>query len=320
MKVQLSNGMDHFYQWDIGQKIKIQLNVDTIHFKVSEDRAMVIPVKNGWANVPDELLRDGTKLTAWIYNSNHTVETVSIRVTPRAKPDGYTSSPSDAVTVEAIVDAAVTNALRQAKQDGDFKGDKGDTGQQGPKGDKGSAGAKGDTGPQGPKGDTGDKGDKGDKGEKGDAGISPTIGENGNWFYGGTDSGNPSRGAQGEKGDTGPQGPQGPQGPKGEAQGTTDHQELKNRDAADQHPMEAITGLMEALAQKVQVCIGASEPTNGPAIWFNTGANTSGGVSLLLNRDDSAVVQAEVNGETYGIENAGVNEKPTAGKYSFEII
>ena len=251
MKVQLSNGMDHFYQWDIGQKIKIQLNVDTIHFKVSEDRAMVIPVKNGWANVPDELLQDGSKLTAWIYNSNHTVETVSIRVTPRAKPDGYTSSPSDAVTVEAIVDAAVTNALRQAKQDGDFKGDKGDTG------------------PQGPKGDTG---------------------------------------------------PQGPQGPKGEAQGTTDHQDLKNRDAADQHPMEAITGLMEALAQKAQVCIGASEPTNGPAIWFNTGASTSGGVSLLLNRDDSAVVQAEVNGETYGIENAGVNEKPTAGKYSFEII
>lgn len=64
-----------------------------------------------------------------------------------------------------------------------------------------------------------------------EAGITPTIGDNGNWFLGETDTGKPSRGATGAKGDkgdkgaTGPQGeagpqgatgPQGPQGPKGE--------------------------------------------------------------------------------------------------------
>ena len=62
-------------------------------------------------------------------------------------------------------------------------------------------------------------------------GITPTIGENGNWFLGDVDTNKPSRGEQGPagpKGDTGgtgpqgprgeigPQGPEGPQGTKGE--------------------------------------------------------------------------------------------------------
>ena len=53
-------------------------------------------------------------------------------------------------------------------------------------------------------------------------GITPTIGDNGNWYLGNTDTNKPSRGetgARGEKGDTGTQGPQGemgPQGPRGE--------------------------------------------------------------------------------------------------------
>ena len=62
-------------------------------------------------------------------------------------------------------------------------------------------------------------------------GITPTIGDNGNWYLGATDTGKPSRGEKGETGEkgekgdagatgpTGPKGdigPQGPQGPKGD--------------------------------------------------------------------------------------------------------
>ena len=47
----------------------------------------------------------------------------------------------------------------------------------------------------------------------GAGGITPTIGDNGNWFLGDTDTGKPSRG---DKGDTGTQGPKGEQGPKGD--------------------------------------------------------------------------------------------------------
>lgn len=50
--------------------------------------------------------------------------------------------------------------------------------------------------------------------ETGDA--LPTIGENGNWFLGETDTGKPSRGATGAKGDKGETGATGPAGPKGD--------------------------------------------------------------------------------------------------------
>lgn len=48
-------------------------------------------------------------------------------------------------------------------------------------------------------------------------GITPTIGDNGNWYFGTTDTGKPSRGATGAKGDTGVTGPAGPVGPQGPA-------------------------------------------------------------------------------------------------------
>lgn len=50
-------------------------------------------------------------------------------------------------------------------------------------------------------------------------GITPTIGENGNWYLGDTDTGKPSRGDTGPRGDTGATGApglQGPVGPKGD--------------------------------------------------------------------------------------------------------
>lgn len=96
---------------------------------------------------------------------------------------------------------------------------------------KGATGATGSTGAQGPKGDKGDTGatgatgPKGDTGAKGADGITPTIGTNGNWYLGSTDTGKPSRGAtgatgaKGDKGDTGSQGPTGPTGPAGAAAG-----------------------------------------------------------------------------------------------------
>lgn len=53
-------------------------------------------------------------------------------------------------------------------------------------------------------------------------GITPTIGENGNWYLGDTDTGKTSRGETGPQGETGPAGTKGdtgatgPQGPRGE--------------------------------------------------------------------------------------------------------
>lgn len=138
-------------------------------------------------------------------------------------------------------------------------GPEGPQGEQGPAGADGAPGPEGPQGPQGPAGPAGADGAQGPAGADGfsptvetetieggtrvtitdadgehtfdimngrDGGeaATPTIGENGNWYINGEDTGKPSRGEQGPKGEQGPQGPagadgedgaQGPQGPEG---------------------------------------------------------------------------------------------------------
>lgn len=55
-----------------------------------------------------------------------------------------------------------------------------------------------------------------DPGVPGKDGITPTIGDNGNWYLGDTDTGKPSRGETGATGPQGPTGATGPAGPKGD--------------------------------------------------------------------------------------------------------
>ena len=123
-----------------------------------------------------------------------------------------------------------TEQLAALKGEKGDKGDKGDTGatgaqgiqgEKGEKGDKGDKGEKGDTGEQGLRGEQGIQGIQGAKGDKGDPGapgkdgkdgtngITPTIGTNGNWFLGTTDTGKPSRGAKGDTGASGSPGADG---------------------------------------------------------------------------------------------------------------
>ena len=81
----------------------------------------------------------------------------------------------------------------------------------------------GKDGRDGTDGSPGRDGVDGQPGKDGKDGITPTIGDNGNWYLGDTDTGKPSRGEtgpQGPQGEQGPTGATGPQGPKGDT-GTT---------------------------------------------------------------------------------------------------
>lgn len=64
-------------------------------------------------------------------------------------------------------------------------------------------------------GQDGADGTNGTPGKDGQNGITPTIGENGNWYLGDEDTGKPSRGEKGDKGDTGNTGPAGANGAPG---------------------------------------------------------------------------------------------------------
>lgn len=151
------------------------------------------------------------------------------------------------------------NGVDTGKPSRGEQGPQGPAGPEGPQGEQGPAGADGAPGPEGPQGPQGPAGADGAQGPAGEAGFSPTvetetieggtrvtitdadgehtfdimngkdggaaatptIGENGNWYINGEDTGKPSRGEQGpagadgEDGAQGPQGPEGPQGPAG---------------------------------------------------------------------------------------------------------
>lgn len=72
-------------------------------------------------------------------------------------------------------------------------------------------------GKDGRDGTDGAPGRDGVDGQPGKDGITPTIGDNGNWYLGGTDTGKPSRGATGDTGPTGATGAQGPAGTDGKS-------------------------------------------------------------------------------------------------------
>lgn len=71
-------------------------------------------------------------------------------------------------------------------------------------------------GPQGPQGEPGADGKDGETGPAGKDGVTPTIGENGNWYLGEVDTGRPSRGPQGPQGNPGQDGAPGAEGAPGQ--------------------------------------------------------------------------------------------------------
>lgn len=152
-------------------------------------------------------------------------------------------------------------------------------------GSRGSSGLQGPTGEKGDTGEQGPQGEQGLQGQKGDNGLTPTIGENGNWFLGEEDTGMPSRGEQGEQGIQGEKGEQGPQGEAG-----------------------------------TDVVVSATEPTgnNREKVWIQKSKNIFDGQletgninSSGSNYDDSTVVRSKnfINVEPsqdYMISNNGV--------------
>lgn len=132
--------------------------------------------------------------------------------------------------------------------------------------------ATGPIGPAGPVGPTGATGPAGPAGSDGQDGITPTIGDNGNWYLGDTDTGKPSRGETGQAGADGRDGADGQPGADGKS--------------AYQYAVEGgYTGTEEAFAAKLAAEIPTALP-NPNALTF-TGAVTG-------SYDGSAPVSVEI--------------------------
>ena len=192
-------------------------------------------------------------------------------------------------------------------------------------GANGRDGADGQPGRDGTDGVPGRDGVDGQPGKDGKDGITPTIGDNGNWFLGGTDTGKPSRGEtgpQGPQGEQGPTGATGPQGPKGDTGATG-----ADGKSAYQYAQEGgYTGTETEFAAKIAEELPNKLP-NPNALTF-TGAVTgsydgsepvsveipSGGgggvdswelVNLVTTSEEVAIVEISTNssGETFSLDN-----------------
>ena len=208
----LNDGRAELWQWDTGRTLSVDADCSQVHFSNKVfGRSIDVDVTDGVAIIPDVLLQTDNDLNVWAFagtaENGYTKISKTFKVNRRNKPADYVFTPVEQTTIAEI--AAIAQSVRDDADAGLFDGAQGPAGQIGP------------VGPQGPKGDAGPKGETGATGAagaNGKDGITPTIGDNGNWYLGDTDTGKPSRGEtgqQGPKGDTGETGPQGPQGEQG---------------------------------------------------------------------------------------------------------
>lgn len=126
---------ESFYQWDLNQKIKSELfkEGDEVHFGQSRSgKALVVKAyKLGddiVADVPNILLQSTRKIIAFQYvkdgESEYTTNEHTFAISARPKPEDYVYTETELITVKDFVNAA----LIEAKESGDFKGEKGDKG------------------------------------------------------------------------------------------------------------------------------------------------------------------------------------------------
>ena len=238
----LNDGRAELWQWDTGRTLSVDADCSQVHFSNKVfGRSIDVDVVDGVAIIPDILLQADNDWNVWAFvgtaDNGYTKISKTFKVNRRNKPADYVFTPVEQTTIDEIY--AIAQSVRDDADAGRFdgaQGPEGPIGPVGPKGEQGVQGEKGDVGPQGPKGDIGDTGPQGPAGAQGETGpqgpagpagapgkdgtngvdgITPSIGDNGNWYLGTTDTGKPSRGA------TGPQGPAGAPGKDGAGMGIT---------------------------------------------------------------------------------------------------
>ena len=141
------------------------------------------------------------------------------------------------------------------------------------------------------------------KGAAGAAGITPHIGDNGNWYIGGTDTGKPSRGAIGAPGKDGAPGAQGAQGEKGD-KGDPGEKGDPGAPGKDGAGMD-ITGAKIGQIAKITAVDDTGKPTAWEPVDMPTGADgTSSGFRVLNASIDiggtaSADISTADSGQSY---------------------
>lgn len=128
----LNDGRKELYQWDNGRTATVDIECDVVHFSsLKYGESLAVEVKGGKVAIPNKLLMIGEPIYCWAFVKDeggaYTKKEQTFAVIKRAKPSDYVYTETEVITIQK----AVQNALQEAKESGDFKGEKGDKGDRG---------------------------------------------------------------------------------------------------------------------------------------------------------------------------------------------
>lgn len=128
--MELSDYRRGLFQWDTGRSLIVtEKDITEVHFQLlpppsGSTETTDVPVTDGVAQIPDDLLQVGLPLRAYAWGDGYSHYDQTLCVTKREKPTGYASTPADAITLESV------QAKLQAEIDGKIQmpdgGDAGD--------------------------------------------------------------------------------------------------------------------------------------------------------------------------------------------------
>ena len=135
----LNDGRKERYQWDTGRNATVDIECDVVHFaNLKYGESLAVEVKENKVNIPNKLLMSGAQIFCWAFVKDdggaYTKMEQAFDVIKRAKPSDYVYTETEVITIQT----AVKNALQEAKESGEFKGDKGEPGEKGEKGNDGT--------------------------------------------------------------------------------------------------------------------------------------------------------------------------------------
>lgn len=116
--MELSDYRRGLFQWDTGRSLIVtEKDITEVHFQLlpppsGSTETTDVPVTEGIAQIPDELLQVGLPLRAYAWGDGYSHYDQTFCVTKREKPTGYASTPADAITLESV------QAKLQAEIDG----------------------------------------------------------------------------------------------------------------------------------------------------------------------------------------------------------
>lgn len=107
------------FQWDTGRSVTVTTAGATeAHFAtVRSERAMVVELRDGKADIPSSLLMLGQAIAVWASDGEKTLESAVLKVHPRPKPDDYMHT-EDEIKTWADVESWVREQLSRADEPG----------------------------------------------------------------------------------------------------------------------------------------------------------------------------------------------------------